>query len=176
MRAWVASVGLMMTVLGCTSTPSYDRAGAVDRIVAENDGRVSREQAECYVDRVIEELGSALLEPGAQPKAEQVPRLTSLRIDCIGVNNLGTTPPSVSTPPTVPQPGISQPLHVGDDPELDRLAAACQAGSGPACDQLFDTAPIGSDYENIALTCGGRTSEKRCADVYPDPTAPVTTP
>lgn len=157
----------------CTSTPKFDRDGAVERMLAENPG-IERSQAECYVDRVLQDLGSGLLEPGAQPKPEQVPRITSIRVDCVGVTNLGTTPPTAAVPTTEPRPGVSRPQKVGDDPQLDQMAASCRAGSGPSCDRLFDLAPLGSEYESIALTCGGRTSEKRCSEAYPDPNLPTT--
>ncbi len=136
-------------------------------LMQQGGGRFTRTQAECYVDRVAQELGTGVLTPGTEPSPEQIPRLTSIRVDCVGVTSLGTTIPG--PPITVEQDpsGVTQPRKPGDDPKLDQLYAACQAGSGAACDQLFDAAPIGSEYEQFALTCGGRTQEARCADKYP---------
>ncbi len=48
------------------------------------------------------------------------------------------------------------PMTVGSDPELDRLHAACQEGSMADCDMLYVAAPLGSEYEDVALACGGR--------------------
>jgi hypothetical protein len=45
----------------------------------------------------------------------------------------------------------------GDDPELDALWDACEAGDGVACDDLFRRSPVGSEYETFGGTCGGLT-------------------
>jgi len=71
------------------------------------------------------------------------------------------------TAPPVTVPGVVRPQKPGDDPALDALYQRCAGGSGAACDELFDRAAPGSVYEAFALTCGDRTSEKRCADRYP---------
>jgi hypothetical protein len=44
----------------------------------------------------------------------------------------------------------------GDDPELDALWDRCDAGSGSACDELFWSSPIDSDYEDFGASCGNR--------------------
>lgn len=44
----------------------------------------------------------------------------------------------------------------GDDPELDALWDACEAGDGAACDELWLTSPFGSAYEDFGGTCGER--------------------
>ena len=45
----------------------------------------------------------------------------------------------------------------GDDPALDALWDACAGGDMAACDDLYFEAPGGSEYEEFADTCGGRT-------------------
>lgn len=45
----------------------------------------------------------------------------------------------------------------GSDPELDALYDACEGGDMAACDDLYWDSPIGSEYEDLAYTCGGRT-------------------
>jgi hypothetical protein len=53
----------------------------------------------------------------------------------------------------------------GDDPELDALWDACEAGSGSACDDLYYTSPGGSAYEEFANTCGNRVEfSASCTD------------
>ena len=47
----------------------------------------------------------------------------------------------------------------GDDPTLDALYDGCSAGSLADCDMLFLVADFGSEYENMAVTCGGLTEE-----------------
>ncbi len=46
--------------------------------------------------------------------------------------------------------------HYGDDPALDGLYDRCQTGDMTACDTLYYEAPIDSEYEEFAVTCGNR--------------------
>jgi S1-C subfamily serine protease len=46
----------------------------------------------------------------------------------------------------------------GEDPELDGLWDACEAGDLAACDELYLVGPYGSDYETFGSTCGERRS------------------
>lgn len=161
--------------LGCRSGDSFDREGAIRQVLDAEQGAVNRQQAECYVDRMRSELGAAKVLPGATLTPAEIQRRTSIRIDCIGVTNLGTEPTTSTTvSPDDTEPG--EPRAYGDDPTLDALYDRCRAGSGPACDELFAVAPLGSDYEQFAVTCGGRTRERACAIRYPDTSAAVTNP
>ncbi|MBX9246071.1 hypothetical protein ICW40_14810 [Actinotalea ferrariae] len=54
--------------------------------------------------------------------------------------------------------GASDPNAYGDDPELDALWDQCAAGDGAACDDLYISAPLGSEYEEFGNTCGGTTT------------------
>lgn len=45
----------------------------------------------------------------------------------------------------------------GDDAALDELYDGCEGGDLAACDELYWDSPIGSEYEDFATTCGGRT-------------------
>jgi len=47
----------------------------------------------------------------------------------------------------------------GDDPELDALWDACEAGDDAACSDLFWQSPIGSEYESFGSSCAGRGCE-----------------
>lgn len=155
-----------VVVAGCASE-SFDRDAAIRQVVDASSGTVGPDQAACYVDRVRDELGTAVLRPGASPDAEQTARLTSIRIDCVGVARLGDAADAVTT--TTPVGDLAGPRHRGDDPALDALWDQCAAGFGQACDDLFDRSQLGSDYEDFGVTCGRRTREARCADVYPSP-------
>lgn len=46
------------------------------------------------------------------------------------------------------------PWTFGDDPRLDELWTACEAGYMRACDELYLDAPVGSEYERFGATCG----------------------
>jgi hypothetical protein len=75
-------------------------------------------------------------------------------------------------------PGPVDPVHRtrpstrGDDPGLDELWTRCEGGDGTACDELFDTAPVGSDYERFGLSCGDRPTVIDCVDLSPSTTRP----
>lgn len=47
-------------------------------------------------------------------------------------------------------------LGYGDDPALDELYSACSDGDDRSCDLLYWDAPLMSEYEAFAATCGGR--------------------
>jgi hypothetical protein len=190
----VAIVGASIVVIAAVSIArsgdSFDRAGAVSRTLDANGGRLTREQAECYVDGVHSRVGSRYLAPGATIPDDVAAPMTSIRVDCVGVENLGvTTTVDPALDPSGPAPPSTEagnlPRQRGDDPVLDALYDQCALGSGQACDDLFDRSPVGSAYEAFALTCGNRTTERRCADVYllpeattvpPPADAPVTGP
>lgn len=56
-------------------------------------------------------------------------------------------------------PDATSPEGLGDDPELDSLAQECFEGDMGACDTLFFTSDIDSEYETYGATCGGRLPE-----------------
>lgn len=174
-----AAVIVLATLgLGCTDDSGrFDRDAAIRKVLEEGQGSLTRQQAECYVDRVAEEVGSAQLAPDATASASQISKLTSIRIDCVGVVNLGRTPVTGTVRPVSPDETSArrQPQRRGDDPNLDLLYDACESGNGQACDTLFENAPPGSEYEEFGVTCGGRTREKRCVDVYGPGAAPPST-
>ncbi len=162
-------MAVLLAASSC-SGGSFNREQAIADAIRDSGDRMTREQAECYVDRVRSELGTAALQPGATVPMEKRSRLVDIRVDCVGVANLGTqpvTPQKASdTETTFVERG---PQRFGDDPELDVLYNACAEGWGKACDDLYEAAPIDSEYERFAASCGGRTHEVRCYDVYPSP-------
>ncbi len=53
--------------------------------------------------------------------------------------------------------------------ELDALAEACAAGDMEGCWMLYELSPLGSEYEEFGLTCGGRTDGSMpCVFTYGD--------
>lgn len=161
----VAGLVLVLVGAGGCSPSGFDREAAVAREVA---GGLAPAAAECYVDRVVDEVGAEALAPDAPPPDDDLARrLTEVRVDCVGVDALGV-------PPAAPGPGAGfegtgpgGARTFGDDPVLDELWAGCERGSGAACDELFEEAPLGSDYEAFGATCGNRGAEPACADRYP---------
>jgi hypothetical protein len=171
----VTAMAAVSITLGACSHDTIDREDAIQRVIAEGDGRVTPDQAGCYVDRVLHEIGAAALKPGATPTAEQIARLTTIRVDCIGVANLGAEVPTPDTV-AVPDSELPGPKTRGDDATLDALWDQCAAGFGQACDNLFDRALPGSEYEQFGATCGQRTREDPCASVYPSPGVTLPSP
>jgi hypothetical protein len=57
----------------------------------------------------------------------------------------------------------------GGNAELDALASSCEAGNMAACDELYTKSPSGSNYEQYALTCGGRNEPSMglCTEIWP---------
>lgn len=66
---------------------------------------------------------------------------------------------------------VEGPDTFGDDPALDALWRSCEDGSGAACDELFEQAPVGSDYEQFGVSCGDRDEVLRCSDLDEEPAA-----
>lgn len=60
---------------------------------------------------------------------------------------------------------VDGPDTLGDDPALDSLWRSCEEGSGAACDELFEQAPVGSDYERFAVSCGDRDELLHCSEL-----------
>jgi hypothetical protein len=163
----IAGLALLLWAVVACASDDLDRREAIARVVDESGGRISDEQAACYVDRVLDEIGAAPLRAGAEVTPEQNARLTTLRVDCIGVVNLGA--PQTSPPSSAPPDELPGPKRKGESAELDALWDACASGYGQACDSLFEQAPMASEYEEFGATCGGRTREQQCAAVYPSP-------
>jgi hypothetical protein len=171
-----AALAVVAALSACSLGDDFDRGQAVRDAMDESGTNLTREQAECYVDRVRDEIGPGPLRPGGTVPEAQMSRVAAIRVDCVGVSNLGAgdlraTPPSGSD-----DTRVIGPYSFGDDPVLDALWDACAAGEGARCDELFDQAPLGSDYERFAARCGDRTRELRCADVYPSPGVTLPSP
>jgi len=62
--------------------------------------------------------------------------------DCIEGNDRGTSDGPANT--------------YGDDPTFDLLWDACERGNNQACDELYTSAPLNSEYLEFARTCARR--------------------
>lgn len=100
-----------------------------------------------------------------------------------------TTAPESSTPITIPVPEAPlegqyaapdpEARNYGDDPTLDELWDECAEGSGAACDDLYWLAPLDSQYEAFAYSCGEREEVVLCSELDEElefPTTTTTTP
>jgi hypothetical protein len=178
--AIVTAALVVVGVIALTRGDQFDRSAAIERVVATSSGRITADQAGCYVDRVRHQVGAAALSPRAHPSDAVTSRMTAIRVDCVGVANLGVAPIDAPAAADTSVPSTESgnlPRRPGDDATLDALYQQCQAGFGQACDDLFAKAPVGSDYESFAVTCGNRTRELSCVTLYvaPGVTNPPTT-
>jgi hypothetical protein len=90
----------------------------------------------------------------------------------------GEPSPSVTAPLGGPIPTFevgSDAFTYGDDPGLDRLWDECAAGEGKACDDLYQAAPIDSEYETFGYTCGNRPNVIICTELDDDDALTATT-
>lgn len=56
---------------------------------------------------------------------------------------------------------VDLPQSYGDDADLDALWDDCEAGDLSACDSLYYSSPLDSDYERFAQSCGGTSTEEQ---------------
>ena len=101
-------------------------AGLLVRSAAEDAGRAAGEAMGASMEDAL--YGGAYADPYATG------------------GSLGAVEQSEPVPPGV----------LGPDPVLDGYALQCFEGDLQSCDDLFTESPPLSDYEEYALTCGGR--------------------
>lgn len=134
---------------------------------------------ELTVDQRIQQAEAELVEAGASPEvADCVMRLArqdlrsgpiddltrdELLLSCQRTQALLEGDDAVEDPDALAS--VDGPDTLGDDPVLDSLWRSCQDGSGTACDELFQQAPVGSDYERFAVSCGDRDDVLHCSEL-----------
>jgi hypothetical protein len=156
------AVGVLVSA-ACSGDDRPDPAAAAERLSADK-GWTAKE-ARCAVNRLVDELGDAAIEPPAPVAGVDPELLAGIAVDCVDPARLVAS--GLDTTSLTVAPG--EPAVYGDDPALDALWDACAFGDGVACDDLFHSAPLGSDYEQFGNSCGGRGYQPSCAG--PDPTA-----
>jgi hypothetical protein len=78
------------------------------------------------------------------------------------------TIPETTVPDLIPPP-TQEPDGLGTDADLDELAQECYDAEMQSCDDLYERAPAGSEYEAYGDTCAGRQPEhtrRYCSDVF----------
>lgn len=79
--AVVLALGL---VVGACGGDSYDRGDAIDELV---DGGLTREQAECVVDRAEDTFGIEKLSSDDEPTDEEQRQIGEIVTQCLGVES-----------------------------------------------------------------------------------------
>ena len=124
---------------------------------------LTEEEARCFSEGFFDIYDGSIEDIIADPEALATPgpelQAGLLRVisDCgISPEQFGAAGGGFPGLGGVDPPIAGQPDTYGDDPTLDALWDACEAGDGQACDDLYFQSPIDSAYEEFGDTCGGR--------------------
>ena len=125
---------------------------------------LTEQERACVEDRLLAgwELKLADLNNDLSPEEEiAVGMATALCRS--NANNRPAQAPNDNEKPQVSEELLQAPSNFdstdappGNDPVLDGYWQECGLGDAKACDNLFYSAPHGSDYEQFAFSCGGR--------------------
>ena len=112
---------------------------------------ITDDDATCMANTLLESLGPEALGRLTDTQSTDAFGLEVMRVasDC-----------GVPLDTFAPQPGITY----GDNPTMDALYDECAAGSGAACDALYQQSGVRTEYESFGLTCGNRFGAR---DAYP---------
>jgi hypothetical protein len=112
--------------------------------------RLTVEEGECFVDEIVANADdpARVLVVGPN-RAEDTQVFFDAAKDCFTADHFAAL---MGEPGTGPQ-------AYGDDNRLDSMQDDCEAGELRACDLLFMASTEGSDYEQVAVTCGGDTED-----------------
>lgn len=156
----VAGVASALLVSGCTSDAEMTAPGIDTVVVANIEAGMDGDVAECVVGIGAQELSLFVLMPGAERTSAEALLVDELTASCEEASAFVLDSPL--EPDTLAF--VDQPFTLGDDPTFDRLWEQCDAGEGSACDQLWEKAPVGSDYERFGVTCGDRNQLLDCTE------------
>jgi len=143
---------LMMVMIGVLALVASACGGDIteqefkDQLM--EDGGVTSEQADCVVEG-LQEAGISLQSVTDEELGDNDPPPEALEV--IFACLLGGASEDVDTGGATPDVNA-----YGDDPAFDALYDQCEAGDAVACDDLFWTSPLGSEYEAFGNTCGNR--------------------
>ena len=112
--------------------------------------RLSLSEATCTIDEVLANADMpARLLVGIDPLTGDVEVLYQAFETCFTPENLAIAMGEEGTGPQT----------YGDNERLDSMQDDCEAGELRACDLLYMVSSAGSDYEQVAVTCGGTAEE-----------------
>ncbi len=158
-RLFATLASVMLAASACTAGTEADAAALVSRddvIAAYVEAGMIDSVASCVVGLGEREFELNELMPSATP-ATLVQEIVD---NCRAANDLingGDAPPSLA----FDDPAV--PFEYGEDAALDLLWDGCEAGDGAACDELWESAPVDSRYEEFGVTCGNRPEILDCA-------------
>lgn len=159
------------------------RAQLASKFRSESEGTLSESDARCVADVYVDELGADafdgidLSDPDADPPADleeefgrvgfQAVEECDIDLAALGGSPDETTTTEATSETTDTTEDGSDGGTYGSDPELDALYDDCADGDFAACDELYTTSPIGSEYEEFGDSCGDRNEPQGfCVDLY----------
>ncbi len=155
-----ASVALLAGCGLVSDTPSQ-RADAGEEVrSALVDSGVSSDVVDCVL-----RLGSSEIERNNYNAALEEELRAACQAAQVAFDEGDGESPSLASEEVDGIAFVDGPVGYGDDGDLDALWDECEAGSGSACDELFDRSPLHSDYEEFGLSCGQRPDVVRCQDL-----------
>jgi hypothetical protein len=136
----------------------------------QRDTELSPSDAECVADFFVDDLGEDAFEgvdfTAADPPEELQSAFVESGFKAVEECDLDASAFGGETPDTSDDGGDGT---YGSDPELDALYDSCEDGDYAACDELYNSSPSGSEYEEFADTCGERNEPSGyCVDIYED--------
>lgn len=153
-------VAISAALAGCSGGGDVDRdlaIGLEERLAADG---TQPEVATCVMH-----VGRHEIERGSLSEAA----IDELLLNCQEAQKVitrATTPAGQNFDEAVVDAALATTVWTkGDDPALDRLWDECEAGTGSACDELFELAPLNSEYESFGLSCGDRPDELHCSEL-----------
>lgn len=155
-RCLVSSAAVLAVMAGCSDPPPELTADErTEKAQAELiEAGASPEVADCVVRLARQDLRVGPIDELTRDELQTSCERTQALLD--GGND--TADPDALA-------SVEGPDTLGDDPALDSLWRFCEEGSGAACDELFELAPLGSDYERFAVSCGDRDEVLHCSEL-----------
>jgi hypothetical protein len=139
----------------------------------EREADLSQSDAECVADFFVDDLGEDAFK-GVDFSAEDPPdelqeAFVESGFKAVEECDLDASAFGGSDTTDTTQGSDGGDGTYGSDPELDALYDACEDGDYAACDELYNSSPSGSEYEEFADTCGDRNEPAGyCVDIYED--------
>lgn len=164
LAAVIAAVAAFLLLGGDDDGGDRARIRAAMASQIRQDSELTKAQAECVADAVIDEMGTEKLKD-VDFSADEPPEAIAddlFKAAFASLEKCDIDPDTFGGGDTSDGDGT-----YGSDPDLDDLYDRCADGDYQACDDLFNESPSGSEYEEFGDTCGGRNDPAGyCVELY----------
>lgn len=137
-------------VLGCVDSPAdhpllvSSLGGTLRSALPGTD--LSDEEVACFLQHVLDESPDPARTLAVGDLEGDIERFRDAAASCLTEENLAIVDGAEGAGPQT----------YGDDERLDGMQDDCEDGDDRACDLLYLSSSVGSDYEEVAASCGGR--------------------